>query len=237
MSLTAPLRRHRTRWLPVVSVLLLVAECATAKMRVPQMADPQSSAIGIQITVRAPIGIISKKPDQVYFVKLDNEGDITQNQVIPSNFTKYDRFYLLNAEPGKYAAVATFMFQAASLTPASQPGVSVSISKGGTTYTTYFPEELIEATKIDVERGEVAFMGSYVVKASVGLKKAEPIQKHYVEIIAPGSSKIGLLRLMSGDWNYRGTLKKAENDSDARKEFIKKATNDLSKAGWGSILK
>ena len=217
----------------VILSILLITGCAS--MPVPRMADPQASAIGIQIKTQAPIGIFSNKPDRIYFVKLDNEGDITQNQFAPSNFAKDGRIYLLNAEPGKYAAVAAFRSQAGSpFAPAPQSGVSVSIGRTG--YTTYFSKELIEATKIDVGRGEVVFMGSYVVNQSVGLEDAEPIQNHYAELIAPGSSKSGFGHLLSGDYHYRGMVSDSKRDSDARTEFFEKARDDLEEGGWGPIF-
>jgi hypothetical protein len=219
-----------------ISLVLLIAGCASVP--VPRVDDPQASVIGIQVETQAPVGIFSNKPDRIFFVRIDGEGDIMQNQVIPSNYAKDGRIYLLNAKPGKYAAVAAFRSQAGSpFAPAPQPGVSVSVSVGKTGYTTYFSKELIEATKVDVGRSEVAFMGNYVVKQSVGLKDAEPIQNHYAELLAPGSSKSGFGHLLSGDYHYRGTVNEAKRDSDARTDFLRKAKDDLAEGGWGQIIK
>ncbi|MBI1887095.1 MAG: hypothetical protein HYS19_01780 [Nitrosomonadales bacterium] len=216
--------------------VLLVTGCAS--MPVPRMEDTQTSAIGIQVEAQAPVGIFSNKPDRIFFVRIDGEGNIEQNQVIPSNFAKDGRIYLLNAKPGKYAAVAAFRSQAGSpFAPAPQPGISVSVSVGKTGYTTYFSKELIEATKVDVGHGEVTFMGSYVVKQSVGLTDAEPIQNHYAELIAPGSSKSGFGHLLSGDYHYRGAISEAERDEDAKTQFLRKAKDDLAEGGWGQIFK
>lgn len=215
---------------------LLIAGCTA--IPVPKMADPQMSIIGIQIETQAPVGIFSHKPDVAYFVKIDNEGGISQNQVIPSNFTKDGRIYLLNARPGQYAAVAVFRSQSGvPFAPAPQPSISVSATVGKTGYTTYFSKELIEATKVSVVPGEVIFMGSYVVKQSVGLEDAEPIQNHYANLLAPGASKGGFGHLLSGDYHYRGITGEARRDNDARTEFIKRARGDLAEGDWGSILK
>ena len=92
------------------------------------MENPQTSAIGIQIETLAPMGIFTGKPHRVYFVKLDNAGDFKQNQVIPSNFAKQGRIYLLHAEPGKYAAVAAFETKAGSPAGPAQPDVSFSLA-------------------------------------------------------------------------------------------------------------
>jgi hypothetical protein len=220
------------------AILFALLATGCASVPVPRMEDPQTSAIGIQVETQAPAGIFSHKPDRIFFVRIDGEGNIEQNQVIPSNFAKDGRIYLLNAKPGKYAAVAAFRSQAGlPLAPASQPGVSVSVTVGKTGYTTYFSKELIEATKVDVGRGEVAFMGSYVVKQSVGLTDAEPIQNHYAELIAPGSSKSGFGHLLSGDYHYRGAISEAKRDRDTRTEFLRKSKDDLAEGGWGQIFR
>jgi hypothetical protein len=164
----------------ILSVLLITG-CASTP--IPKIADPQSAVVAIQIETQAPIGIIRQNPDVVYFVKIDNEGDITQNQVIPSNFAKDGRVYFLNARPGKYAAVAAFRSQSGvPFASAPQPGVSASVTIGATGYTTYFSKELIESTRVDVAPGALAFMGSYIVRQSVGLSDAEAIQNHYANL-------------------------------------------------------
>jgi len=219
-----------------ILVALLATGCASTP--IPRMEDPQASAIGIQVETQAPVGIFSNNPDRVFFVRIDDEGGITQNQVIPSNYAIDGRIYLLNAKPGKYAAVAAFRSQAGSpFAPAAQPGFSVSVSVGRTGYTTYFSKELIEATTVDVGRGEIAFMGSYLVRQSLGLTDADPTQSHYAELIAPGTSKSGLGRLLSGDYHYRGAIREAKRDEDTRTEFLRRSRDDLAEGGWGQIFK
>jgi len=216
--------------------VLFVTGCAS--MPVPKMTEPQASVIGIQVETRAPVGVFSHKPDAAYFVKIDGEGDVVQNQLIPSNFSKDGRIYLLNAKPGAYAAVAVFRSQAGSpFGSAPQPGISVSVRVGKTGYTTYFSKELIEATKTNVAAGEIAFMGSYIVKQSVGLADAEPIQNHYANLLSPGSSKSGFGNLLSGDYHYRGSASDVKRDDNTRKEFIKNARDDLAEGGWESVVK
>jgi hypothetical protein len=217
-------------------LVFLISGCAS--MPVPKMDDPETSVIGIPVEIQAPIGIISNKAERIFFVKIEGGDDVTQNQAIPSNFAVDGRIYLLNAKPGKYAAVAAFRSQGVlPFAPAPQPGVSASLSVGKTSYTTYFSKELIDATKVDVGSGEVAFMGSYVVKTSSGLNDAEPIQSHYADLVAPGSSKSGIGHLFSGDYHYRGAVLEAKRDDSARTEFLRKAKDDLADGGWDQIIK
>jgi hypothetical protein len=130
----------------ILSVLFITGCVSTP---VPKMENPQASAIGIQIETRAPITGFRNKPDLVYFLKADRQGDVRQGQLIPSNFARDGRIYLLNAMPGTYAAIAAI--------GANQAGVS----------RTDFSTDLVEAARVDVRPGEFAFMGSFIVDQSL----------------------------------------------------------------------
>ncbi len=183
--------------------------------RIPHPEDPERSVIGIQIELQG--GILSQKPDSVFFVAMENEGAISQDYVFPSTFANGGRVYLLNARPGKYAAVATFRSQ-----------------MNTTGFTTYFSKDLVGATRVDVRPGEAVFMGSYVVHMSTGLKKAEPIQRHYADVLA--RQKAGVSHLLPGGVHYLGALGTAKRNSDARTAFLKHARDDLAEGGWGPLL-
>jgi len=216
-------------------LIFLITGCAT--LPAPIIESPQASAIGIQVKTEAPVGIFTDIPDRIFFVKIDNDDSIKQNQIIPSNYAKDGRVYLLNANPGQYAAVAAFKKQKAlPFSSAPQSGVSVSFSVGSTGYTTYFPRELIEATRVNVGSSEAVFMGSYVVKQTVGLKEAEPIQYHYAELLSPGSAKSGIGHWLSGDYHYRGSVADMKNDDTAKQEFLEKSEGDLREGGWAAIF-
>lgn len=209
----------------VLSVLF-VTGCAS--MPVPKMTDPQGSVIAIQVETRGHSPFITKYPNRCYFVRIDADDDLAQNQVIRSNFAKAGRFYLLNAKPGKYAAVAVFKSKPDEFNV--QTGVTVPRAD----YTTYFAKELIEATKVKVGAGEVGFMGSYVVNESLGLADAEPIQNHYANVL---SAKRGSGHYRSRDYYYRGSAREVKQDDNTRKAFIKNASDDLAGGGWESILR
>lgn len=226
----------------VLAPIILVG-CATVQP-VPQLTRPESSGLGIAIKLRAPITWFSKEPDVIYFAKVDEEQDLLQpqkHQIIQSNYAKDGRVYLLNAPPGTYVAVAAFLSQAPVL-PAAPPGPGVSVSfsivTGRRGYTTYFPKDVVEQTRIKVGERDFAFMGSYVVDQSVGLGEADPVQTHYSNIIAPGAGRGGLLgQMFSGDYHYRGTNYEVKNDDQTRNEFFGKAREDLAEGGWAARLK
>ena len=206
----------------IIAVVTLLSGCATTQP-IPGMSNPQSSAIAIDLTLNAPIGVFSNKPAQVYFAKIDNQDGLLQQQVIRSNFVKDGRAYLLNARPGTYVVVGDFF-----LPP-------MQVSKG--TYTTYFSKELVEQTKVTVQENDFIFIGSYVVDDSVGLDGADEVQIHYKNILAPAETT-GLLGMsFSGAVHYRGTLRERKVDEQTRTEFFQKAKDDLAGSGWATRIK
>lgn len=220
-----------------LSILSLVGCATLTPMPVPKLEQPESSAVGIAVKTRAPLGWPTKEAQSVIFVKLDGDGGIRQPSIIRSNYAKDGRVYLLNIAPGDYAAIAAFYAQSPIPSAPAQPGVSVSFSVGKTGYTTYFPKELIEQTRISVGKGQVVFAGSYVVSTSVDLKEADPIQLHYAEVVAPGVPKSGFGYMMSGDYHYRGSIHESRHDDDAERVFFMKAREDLAEGGWSALIK
>ncbi len=221
----------------VVLIILLIAGCAVQPGPVPtKPADPETSAIGIQIKIEYPVGWGSWEPTRVYFVKIDDEGDIIQDQVIPSNFAKDGRIYLLNAEPGKYAAVVSHI--------SNHSGRQYPGGGSSATATTYFSKELIEATKVNVGLGEFAFMGSYVVKTLAVWNwvfadpvQYDPVQDHYRNLVRP-TTQYSVCSIGSDSRRcYYGRVGEAKRDDDTRAEFISSARDDLAEGGWESILK
>ncbi|UCD84511.1 MAG: hypothetical protein JSU92_14790 [Deltaproteobacteria bacterium] len=186
----------------------------------PETLTPHSSAIGIYIEVRAPFVLVSNKASWVYFIKLDEKSDsYTCDHVIQSNFAKAGQIYLLNAEPGRYAVVASCQKQ----TPIAQPSH---------TYTTFFPKELIKLTEVTVVPEEISFMGKYIVKHYVGLKNADDAQLHYARLITPNVKSGMLSRAFSGKTICRGTLLKENRDKQAEIKFLNKALKHLKGTNW-----
>lgn len=219
-----------------IVIAITVGGCATPQP-IPDLSQPQSSGLGIDVTLRAPVGIFSNSPTQIYFAKTDGEGGILQQSIIRSNYVKDGRAYLLNAQPGTYVAVAAFFSRGPVPAAPLSPGVSVSVGMGRTSYTTYFSKELIEQTRVVLGANDFVFMGSYVVGQSVGLAGADAVQTHYQNVIAPDATTGGLLHLMGGDYHYRGTLIDRKSDEHTRNEFVRNAKEDLAGSGWTARLK
>jgi hypothetical protein len=191
---------------------------------IPELSQPQSAGLGIDVTVKAPLSFISTTSDQIYFAVIDGEEGLFQQKLIPSNYVKGGRAYLLNARPGTYVAVAASRIA---------PGMTTSRAS----YMTYFSKELVEQSKVTVRENEFVFMGKYVVGASVGLEGADEVQTHYKNVIAPGVATGILLMGLGGDISYSGALLERKNDEQARNEFIRNATEDLVGSAWAARLK
>lgn len=104
-------------------------------------------------------------------------------------------------------------------------------------YTTYFPKELVEQSKVIVRENDLIFMGSYVVDTSVGLDGADDVQTHYKNVIAPGEATSVLAMAFGGSVHWRGTLRERKIDDQTRNEFLQKAKEDLAGSGWAARIK
>ena len=198
--------------------LLSLAGCATG---LPARSGPERGGIGISVNVRSPIGlpIFTRESQRVYFIRVDGEkGLFAQDHVILSNYFADGWVYLLDAPPGRYAAVA-----------------SVS-SKQGRDDVIVFPEQLIEATVVTVSPGAMAFMGEYLVKASYGVEHADVAQRHYLKIIRP-SAIIGITAtLPTNVMFYKGSALQAQRDQATKMRFLSTATDHLQGTEWNGLL-
>ncbi len=219
--------------IPAVLVATIVGGCASPQP-IPELSHPQSSGFAIDVTLKAPIGPFTRKPDQIFFARVDGEDGLLQQQIIRSNYCKDGRAYLLNARPGTYVAVAAFVSQAGVPAGPPSPGVSVTVGMGRIGYTTYFSKELAEHSKVTVGQNDFAFMGSYLVDQAVGLEGADQLQVHYKNVIAPGATTNVLLMGFAGDVHYRGTVAERKTDDLARSEFFRIAKEDLASSGWAA---
>jgi len=192
---------------------IILGGCATSQP-IPELSQPQSSGLGIDMTLKAPIGLFSSSPDDVYFVKIDGEGSLHHQQIVRSNYSKGGRVYLLNAQPGRYVAIAASFLRPSGST--------------GSRFTTHFLKELVQQTEVTVRENELVFMGSYVVKSSMW--------RHGTDGVLTNSMSVVLMS-NAGEYLYRGTLLERKNDEEAHREFFRKAKEDLAGSGWAARLR
>lgn len=211
------------RRMALVFVALGITACATS-MPIPKPAAPESSGVGIDVSMQVPAGFFTKVPDQVLFARVDGVDGILQQQIIRSNYVNGSRAYLLNARPGTYVAVAA-LFRGA-----------VSTYSRPTIYTTYFSQDLIEQSKVVVKANEVVFAGRYRVEQTTGMGDADSAQAHYQNVISPGAITTGLMHILSGEYHYRGALLERHADPQTRRVFFMAAKQDLSGSPWAERI-
>ena len=134
----------------VVLATFLLAGCAS--LPPPEPIDSNSSMIAITVKTTTWFAVL---PGRVYFARLDGA---PTSGLIQSNYAKGRYVYLLNAEPGRYRAVACRRVE--RMTPTR-------------VYDTYFNLDIVEMTEVTVIPGSVNFIGEYTVKES-GFKNVNP---------------------------------------------------------------
>ena len=228
------------RFMATIVVATVLSACA-GPVPAPAPADDASAGVGILLTVRAPVKMFSTKEDRVMFIRLDDEQDAPylSTKPIASNYVKDGYIYLLNVPPGRYAAVASFRSQSAA--PATPPpgssGVNVTVNPGDSDFSTFFSVDVIKATTVTVEPGQLAFIGEVVVDSSTHLENADDAQAHYYRLLAPGAEdKSGFKGMMSGSYYYTGSLHTVNRDEAAYGRFLDKSTKNLGERGWAAML-
>ena len=219
-----------SRFVIATVAVVTIAGCAT-----PKVVDPPrdgASFMGIQLTTTGPLGPLSIEiPEEVIFVKLTSDG-LLGEELMRSNHASGDRIYLLNVDPGTYAAVASIK-SVPSPFPYGAPG----------TRTTFFPSQMISATRVEIGAGEFAFMGKFDVALPVPLSGSigpDEAQLHYQRIIVPGASTKSFMDLMvqsmSGEMISWGGLRSGTKDSAVKDEFFRGTAQSLSGPTWDAII-
>lgn len=194
----------------LATVFLLVLSACVTLPPPPGPEDSQSAAIGISLVIRPPLrlfGLADQKTDMtVYFIRLDQEkaapDSLLRTTLYRSNYTHGNQVYLLNATPGKYAAVAVF-FEKASQPLSPAPGALPVASGPPKEFWTYLSEDVIRQTEVTVPTGAIRYMGDFVIDQAVGMKNADEAQDHYHRFVIRSHDK------MIGDF-LRGTEKGLE---------------------------
>jgi hypothetical protein len=227
------------RWpLFVLGASLCFSAACTTPPPPPLKAD--SAIVGVRVATTAPLGLGSQDAEQVYFVRMDASGKFSGEQVIPSNYASDGYVFLLNAEPGTYAAVAS------QKTATSSAGMGAPVGGGfsagvGVTITvdmvTYMPEAVITHTIVDVKPGTAAFMGEFVIDQHTDFEEADELQLHYYRLMQPGNEgKSVLTQAFSGNEGYCGELEQEDRSANALNRFLKEVGPRLDKAGWSNAV-
>jgi len=198
-------------------VLLLCVLGACAGVPVPTPSAPENALIGIQIRLTSFETGTTYYPDQVWFARMEQGTEATA--VLESSYTRGHTVYLLNAPPGRYAAVAVG-----------------ELVDGKTDYT-YLPRECIEATEVTVEAGKSAFVGLLVAKRRAGIAEKEQVMMHYAGLVNPRPARETALSTLFARFRNHHVYDYAVDRSPERTaRFVSEARKHLSKAGWEGRL-
>lgn len=218
----------------IVAALLLGSACKSVPPVQPQ--SDKSAAVGIEIELEPPLSIFGGIPAQtVYFVKVINGELKSKNGFIAATWSNKGRIYIFNADPGEYAAVAAeykVTQQSQSNSAPVGSNVTVTVTTGGTSvYTTFLPRDAIEASRVRVEEGKLAYMGKFTFKMQKGFESADEFQKHYAEQMFPGSTtSSGFFSL-----KYCGSTRSKVSQTDGRPMFINGAKDDFGETLWSKL--
>lgn len=200
----------------------------------PKPASPDAALLGVRVTIQDAFGLHKVNAEEVYFARVDESGAVSRDEIITSNHTVDGYAYLINAQPGTYAAIAAATSSATS-TP-FQPGVATA-GPHELDELTYLPEIAVSHTVIRVEPGTAAFMGDYVLERSPGFDAADATQIHYYRLLQPLEADGGLVGLLLTDrLGYCGTLSAEDRGPTALGRFIDYAGRWLGEDGWSSAL-
>lgn len=191
----------------------ILVGCGLPKsLRTPDKIDSSVLAISIKtITLK----IFKNRQDTVYFVKLDDKDEnLFGVKLIPSNYTRGDYAYLVNAEPGRYAAVASFFQQTDN------------------SYNSFFDLTTIQNTITVVGPGQIAYMGSITVDNQLKNiynnveQNGDKAQLHYYT----------LLKSFIYGTHYCGSLNKADRSEQPEKEFLIKTRDYFKDTDWLKMI-
>lgn len=208
----------------------MIMECIGCLSNVVPAPVPQSAHIGIALSSRTliPLKLFEQNITAIYFARLeDDQSDlISKLPPIPSNAKSGNRFYLLNALPGRYVAVAALEPPNVGVTAAGGPGSLGYVNETPGSYVV-FSKPLVALTEVKAEPGRLVFMGNFIVKAYVRLGEPDPdeVQLDTISHKPPENPSYNL-----------GSVSKAEQGLDSRQQFLLKAKGDLGELGWGEIV-
>jgi len=219
--------------LVLVSVLLLVSGGCAKTVNIPQAESASKSAIAISIHARIHLsytqwGLFS--PSSIYFIKLNDEKDsIRKADLIPSNYVirsigRRPNVFLLNVEPGMYAAVGAV---------GKASGVKIFA---------YFPEEMVKKTTIHVKPNSFYYVGTFTFETGSEMysNQLDATQNFYYKGLLLGDHReVAGKQKISNIKNPQYiplVLKESNSAKSDEIEFLKDHKEVFKSTGWDSKI-
>jgi hypothetical protein len=195
----------------LLAAALALAACAAPPPPGPARED--SAALAVTIRTVRPNEAGRRHATSVFLVRVEGDGDpIRAEPVLDSNHESGSIVYLLDAEPGTYAVVAS------------------TEKHDGRTYLNYFPAELIRKTLTTVEPGGFAYMGTADLDVIRIGGSRDAAQRHFEALLAPRyRSKSLAFRLFDRSRFFLGKQFVYRRDDPDREA---KAREHLARGGW-----
>lgn len=217
------------RAVQIFAMGLVIVDCIGCSSIVVPPPVPRSAHIGIALSSHTliPLKLFEQKITAIYFARLeeDQNGFVSKFPLIPSNAKSGNRFYLLNAQPGRYVAVAALEPPVVGVN-AGGPGSMGHVNSTPGSYVA-FSKPVVALTEVKAQYGRLVFMGNFSVKAHVRLSEPDPdeVQLDTISHKPPESPPY-----------IFGSVNKVEQGSGPEQQFLLKAKGDLGESGWGTII-
>jgi len=232
--------------------LLLIGFISEVEGKVPkELRQPEDSNSSLLALSFGPLktlsdGLGKKVYFSVLFAKIDSAGNGDKPEIIASNYSRNGRAYLINAKPGTYAAVALLrrVLRSTIGVGIGSGGAGIYSSMGKSSAATFFSEEIVQKSTIEVKPGEFAFMGNFEVDRLPDISKGDPVQQQYhrefVEMVGKKDPALANLKVKpkkiakeSKRNCKRGVLKKHE---PLDMTFFLRIKSDFTGTGWNDII-
>jgi hypothetical protein len=106
-------------------------------------------------------------------------------------------------------------------------------------YTTYFSEELVRETVVEVGAGDFAVMGSFQVLMNNSIRNADKVQDYYYRTIHPFVSDLYGMPFVDPDNSFASLaqLLHGRKGREVERELLEKALDDLSGTPWVPLVR
>jgi hypothetical protein len=178
----------------------------------------EKSIVAIKFERRRIQRFLSADNSYIFFVRLGTGGQYRQGTAVMSNHRWGDYAYLLNASPGRYAAIGQVYYH-----------------EYGESYV-YYPETMIHGTIVTVEPSGVAFMGEFELSGSLHLDEADDTQMYYFSLFRPGyarSKAVGRFFQRMGD---RFVAEYRKDGSEMANQRFLQSSRWLAEFGWRALI-
>jgi len=217
-----------------LSIILFIIGCASMP---PAPLDKESCAVTMNVGVSLNMGIVPWewfRTEKIFFIKLEEDNSIMRKEILETNLFRrhwfpvnYQRIYLINIPPGRYAAIGAYGSLVGQFKNNERRGALV-----------LFPESMIKSTIIDIKPGHFVYMGEYKLENAHlfgTMDKADDIQKYYSRLFNTTLSDYVNWR-MSLLFNYleiiATPLKEKKDDKTFKIIFLKSQIDEFKKTEW-----